>query len=216
METWFKRVFLGVGLGLGFVGCLSANDDRPIIEPDVLPEQVDEALIDTENFELGAFAGTINIEDFETSFLWGARLAYHLSESFFIEGNIGFADSGKTSFETFPGNPQLLSDSERDYRFYNVGFGYNILPGEAFMRGLFSGKTYAFNTNFYLLVGAGATDFAGDNRFTANFGAGYQVLMNDWLSLHINFREHMYDIDVLGESKTAMNTELSTGLSVFF
>jgi len=223
METWTKRIFLkmahSVGrIGLALIVSTSAvlADDRPLIEPDVKPQKVDESLIDTENFEIGVFAGTISIEDFESSFLYGARLAYHLTERFFLEGNIGFAEAGETSFEKLAGNVTLLSDGDRDYEYYNVNFGYNILPGEAFMTGWFSGDTYAFNTNFYLVAGAGATEFAGDNRFTANLGVGYQLLMTDWFAWHINFREHFFDIDVLGESKTSKNTELSTGLSVFF
>lgn len=223
MENWtqrfllIKRHILTVLVVLALMpAAVNADDavervDKPLIEPDVRPQVVDEALIDTENFELGTFAGVINIEDFESSFLWGARAAYHLSETFFLEGNIGVAEAGETSFEKLAGNVQLLSDDDRHYRYYNVSFGANILPGEAF----FAGK-YAFNTNFYLVAGAGATDFAGDNRFTANIGAGYQLLLNDWLALHVVFREHLFDSDITGESKTTINSEISSGVSVFF
>lgn len=218
METRIKRIFLAAMVSTSLLSSLplSANDKRPLIEPDVVPQKVDEALIDTENFEIGAFAGSINIEDFETSFLYGLRVAYHMSERLFVEANVGFAEAGDTSFERLSGGARLLSDAERDYQFYNLNFGYNILPGEVFFKGLFSDQTYAFNTNFYLVGGAGATDFAGDNRFTANFGAGFQVLLNDAWAVHINARQHLYDIDVLGEAKTSLNTELSAGLSVFF
>ncbi|MBJ7275313.1 outer membrane beta-barrel domain-containing protein [Marinobacter salarius] len=187
------------------------EDDRPLIEPDVRPQKVDEALIDTENFEIGAFAGIINIEDFESSFLWGGKLTYHLSETFFFEANVGFAEGGETSFEKLAGDVQVLSDEDRDYRYYNINIGMNVLPGEAFLT-----ENYAFNTNFYLIGGAGATDFAGDSRFTFNVGAGYQVLLTDSVSIHLGVREHFYRIDVLGEEKTSMNTEVSGGLSVFF
>tara|TARA_R100001244_G_scaffold53301_7_gene46272 strand:+ start:1187 stop:1774 length:588 start_codon:yes stop_codon:yes gene_type:complete len=187
------------------------EDDRPLIEPDVRPQKVDEALIDTENFEIGAFAGIINIEDFESSFLWGGKLTYHLSETFFFEANVGFAEGGETSFEKLAGDVQVLSDEDRDYRYYNINIGMNVLPGEAFLT-----ENYAFNTNFYLIGGAGATDFAGDTRFTFNVGAGYQVLLTDSVSIHLGVREHFYRIDVLGEEKTSMNTEVSGGLSVFF
>lgn len=223
MENRIKRFLLNPAARccLGLMGLLALSttvhaETRPLIEPDVRPQKVDEALIDTENFELGAFAGFLNIEDFETSSLWGLRLAYHLNERFFLEANLGFAEAGETSFERFSGGVQVLSDDERDYRYYNVNFGFNLFPGEAFYKGLFSDQTYALNTNFYVIAGAGATDFAGDNRFTANVGVGYQVLMNDWLAWHVSFREHMYDIDVLGESKTSFNSEFSSGLSVFF
>ncbi|MGQ7273655.1 outer membrane beta-barrel domain-containing protein [Marinobacter sp. V034] len=215
MESWTQRIFLtlsgGSLLALLSLPALAADDDKPLIEPDVRPQHVDEALIDTENFELGAFAGVLNIEDFGSSFVWGGRLGYNLSESFFMEANIGFAEGGETSFETLAGNVQLLSDDDREYTYYNVNFGYRVLPGEAFI-----GESYAFNTNFYLVAGAGSTDFAGDNRFTWNVGMGYQILLTDSLALNFSAREHMYQIDVLGEDKTAFNTELSTGLSVFF
>ena len=162
-------------------------------------------------FEIGAFAGIINIEDFESSFLWGGKLTYHLSETFFFEANVGFAEGGETSFEKLAGDVQVLSDEDRDYRYYNINIGMNVLPGEAFLT-----ENYAFNTNFYLIGGAGATDFAGDTRFTFNVGAGYQVLLTDSVSIHLGVREHFYRIDVLGEEKTSMNTEVSGGLSVFF
>jgi len=187
------------------------EDDRPLIEPDVRPQKVDEALIDTENFEIGAFAGIINIEDFESSFLWGGKLTYHLGETFFFEAKVGFAEGGETSFEKNAGDVQVMSDEDRDYRYYNINIGMNVLPGEAFLT-----ENYAFNTNFYLIGGAGATDFAGDTRFTFNVGAGYQVLLTDSVSIHLGVREHFYRIDVLGEEKTSMNTEVSGGLSVFF
>ncbi|WP_417514154.1 outer membrane beta-barrel domain-containing protein [Marinobacter sp.] len=187
------------------------RDDRPLIEPDVKPVPVDEALIDTENFEIGAFVGVLNIEDFESSMVYGGKLTYHLSESFFFEAGIGFAEGGQTSFENLAGNVQVLTDSERDYSYYNINLGYNVLPGEAFLT-----ENYAFNTNFYLIAGAGSTDFAGDTRFTVNVGAGYQILLTDSVAIHLGVRQHYYRIDVVGPEKTSINTEISSGLSVFF
>jgi outer membrane beta-barrel protein len=214
MENRTKHLFLKpacLAAGLCVAGVAQAQDDRPLIEPDVTPVPVTEAMIDTENFEIGAFVGVLNIEDFESSLLYGGKLTYHLSESFFFEAGIGFAEGGETSFEKLAGNVEVLTDSERDYSYYNINLGYNVLPGEAFLT-----ESYAFNTNFYLIAGAGATDFAGDTRFTLNAGAGYQVLLTDSVAVHIGVRQHYYRIDVLGAEKTSMNTEVSTGLSVFF
>lgn len=214
MENRTKHLFLKplcLGAGLCIAMGAQAQDDRPLIEPDVTPVPVTEALIDTENFEIGVFVGVLNIEDFESSLLYGGKLTYHFSESFFFEAGIGFAEGGETSFEKLAGNVEVLTDRERDYRYYNINLGYNVLPGEAFLT-----ENYAFNTNFYLIAGAGATDFAGDTRFTLNAGAGYQVLLTDSVAVHIGLRQHYYRIDVLGAEKTSMNTEVSTGLSVFF
>ena len=214
MENRTKHLFLKtlcLGAGLCIATATQAQDDRPLIEPDVTPVPVTEALIDSENFEIGAFVGVLNIEDFESSLLYGGKLTYHLSESFFFEAGVGFAEGGETSFEKLAGNVEVLTDSERDYSYYNINLGYNVLPGEAFFT-----ENYAVNTNFYLIAGAGATDFAGDTRFTLNAGAGYQVLLPDSVAVQIGVRQHYYRIDVLGAEKTSMNTEVSTGLSVFF
>jgi outer membrane beta-barrel protein len=219
MENRTKRLFL-TGFCLAnvmafmpqvFAAEEAGRDDKPLIAPDVKPVPVNEALIDTENVEIGVFAGVLNIEDFESSFVYGGKLTYHLSETFFFEAGMGFAEGGETSFENLAGNVQVLTDSERDYRYYNINLGYNVLPGQAFLS-----ENYAFNTNFYLIAGAGATEFGGDTRFTLNVGAGYQILLTDSLALHLNVRQHYYRIDVVGPEKTSMNTEISSGLSIFF
>ncbi|MFT6906947.1 MAG: outer membrane beta-barrel protein [Oleiphilaceae bacterium] len=215
METRSQRIFLKPVIASILVvssvfSHLSQAQDRPLIEPDVEPVVIKEALIDSENFEIGGFFGTINIEDFESSLLYGVRLAYHLSEDVFFEANYGFADAGETSAEQL-GQVQILTNDARDYTFYNVNVAYNILPGQAYFA-----RRYAFNTNFYLILGLGATEFADDNRLTINYGAGYQVLLNDVFAWHLSARQHMYKIDLLGEEKNAINTELSTGISIFF
>ena len=64
--------------------------------------------------------------------------------------------------------------------------------------------------------GLGSTRFAGDDRFTVNFGAGYRFLLTDAVALHIDFRDHLFDIDILGEDKTTHNLEAHLGVTVFF
>ena len=59
-------------------------------------------------------------------------------------------------------------------------------------------------------------EFADDKRLTINYGAGYQVLLNDVFAWHVSARQHVYEIDLLGDEKNAINTELSTGVSIFF
>lgn len=215
METRSQRIFLKPVLASllvvsGAISNSSLAQDRPLIEPDVEPVVIKEALIDSENFEIGTFIGTINIEDFESSLVYGARLAYHLSEDIFFEANYGFADAGETSAEQL-GQVQILTNDQREYTYYNVNVAYNILPGQAYVA-----RRYAFNTNFYLIMGLGATEFADDKRLTINYGAGYQVLLNDVFAWHVNARQHMFEIDLLGDEKININTELSTGISIFF
>ena len=68
----------------------------------------------------------------------------------------------------------------------------------------------------YLIAGLGSTRFAGDDRFTVNFGAGYRFLLTDSVALHLDFRDHLFDIDLLGEEKTVHNLEGHLGFTVFF
>jgi outer membrane beta-barrel protein len=183
----------------------------PIIEPQVKRREVKPPDIDTENFEVGPFVGFMSVEDFGTDLLYGARLNYHFSEDFFLEGSIGQTTVGETSFERLSGGIRLLTDSQRDLTFYAISIGYNIFPGEAFV-----GRDTSFNTALYLIGGVGNTEFAGDNRFTVIAGAGYRLLVNDWMAVHANVRDYLFKIDVTGEDKTTHNIELSLGLTFYF
>lgn len=185
--------------------------DRPIIDPQVERRTVKRARIDTEDFELGAYAGILSIEDFESHAVYGARLAYHLTEDFFLEGTLGRSEAGRSSYENLSGGTELLTDDEREYTYYALSAGWNALPGEVFI-----GKNRAYNTAFYLVAGIGSTEFAGDKLFTVSGGFGYRILPADWIAVHFDVRDHVYDIDLTGEKKIINNLEAHLGLSVFF
>jgi len=189
----------------------TAEAPGQVIDPDVERREIKEPKIDTENFEIGAFVGIMSVEDFESNIVYGVRLAYHVTEGFFVEGTFGQTDAGLTSFERLSGGAPILSDSDRTFTFYNLNLGYNILPGEVFF-----GEGRAYNTNLYLIGGLGSTRFAGDDRFTVNFGVGYRFLLTDSIALHLDFRDHLFDIDLLGEDKTVHNLEGNLGVTVFF
>jgi outer membrane beta-barrel protein len=185
--------------------------DSPIIDPQVERREIRRTRIDTEDFEVGAYVGILSIEDFESNVVYGARLAYHLTEDFFLEATAGQSRAGRTSYENLSGSADLLTDSERDYTYYALSAGWNALPGEIFI-----GKNRAYNTAFYLIAGIGSTRFAGDDRFTVNGGFGYRILPADWIAVHFDVRDHVYDIDLLGEKKIVNNLEAHLGLSIFF
>jgi len=183
----------------------------PVIDPQVERREIKHTRIDTEDFEVGAYVGILSIEDFESNVVYGARLAYHLTEDFFLEATVGQSRAGRTSYENLSGSADLLTDSERDYTYYALSAGWNALPGEIFL-----GKNRAYNTAFYFVAGIGNTTFAGDDRFTVNGGFGYRILPADWIALHFDVRDNVYDIDLLGEKKIVNNLEAHLGLSIFF
>jgi outer membrane beta-barrel protein len=226
MESRFRVLFLIVAV-ISLPGCAATknlfgfgNEEAPpptaeapgqVIDPEVERREIKEPAIDREDFEIGAYVGIMSIEDFGSNASYGLRLAYHITEGFFMEATVGQSDGGLTSFEVLSGGARLITDSERRMTYYNLNVGYNILPGEVFF-----GEGRAYNTNLYLTAGLGSTTFAGDDRFTVNVGAGYRFLLNDSVALHLDFRDHLFDIDLLGEEKTAHNLEAHLGVTVFF
>lgn len=219
MESRLLVLFLGLTLGVGsLTGCardrLARVDDAtqpPVIEPDIARREIEPPRIDTEDFEVGILAGQISVEDFGVNTVTGARFAYHVTEGFFVELAAGKADTELTSFERLSGAAQLLTESEREYSYYNVSLGYNIFPGEHFI-----GKNRAMNTQTYVIGGVGKTEFAGDDRFTINFGIGMRLMPLDWLAVHGDIRDHVFDIDLLGQEKTSHNLEATLGVTFFF
>ena len=219
MESRFLVLFLTLTLAVGsLTGCgrdrLVRADDTtqpPVIEPDVERREIEPPRIDTEDFEVGILLGQISVEDFGVNTVSGARFAYHVTEGFFVELAAGQADTELTSFERLSGAAQLLTEAEREYSYYNVSLGYNIFPGEHFI-----GKNRAMNTQTYVIGGVGKTTFAGDDRFTINFGIGMRLMPLDWLAVHGDIRDHVFDIDLLGQEKTSHNFEATLGVTFFF
>ena len=224
MESRFRVLFL-ITLVIMLSGCAATknlfgigDEEAPppsseppgqVVDPQVERREIKEPKIDREDFEVSAFAGLMNIEDFGSDLVYGLRFAYHITEGFFIEASAGQSEAGLTSFEALSGGALLFED--RTLTYYNLNLGYNILPGEVFL-----GEGRAYNTQFYLIAGLGSTEFAEDDRFTVNFGAGFRFLLTDSVAIHVDFRDHLFDIDILGREKTTHNLEGTVGVSVFF
>jgi outer membrane beta-barrel protein len=191
---------------------VTANEAPPkVIEPTVERRKIKVNKIDAENIELGAYYGALSIEDFGTNPLTGVRAAFHVTEDLFFEAQFGRSKAGRTSFEDLGGNVQLLTPSERRFTYYSLSLGYNLLPGEVYI-----GRNLAMNSALYLLGGIGSTKFAGDQRFTVNFGAGYRVLPTDWLTIHIDVQDSVFQSDLLGRDKLTNNIGAYIGATAFF
>jgi len=182
-----------------------------LVKPKVERRQIDEDDIDTEDFEIGVFFGNMSIEDFGSNTVSGMRLNYHISEDFFLEAQYGASKAGTTSYEDISGSTDLLTDAQRDFTYYDLSIGYNVLPGEAFLT-----SDLAVNTAFFLLIGAGNTDFAEQSHFTISYGAGYRVLVNDWLDITAGMRTRTFDSDLLGRSKSTNHLSYELGFNIFF
>ncbi|WMS88506.1 outer membrane beta-barrel domain-containing protein [Pleionea litopenaei] len=215
MDNWIQRIFLGIVISLSAFNLSAAEQDSDdpskIFEPKIERQAVDEALIDDEDFEVGIVFGTLGIEDFGAAELYGVRFNYFINEDFFLQVNAGSAKAGLSSAEQlFPGN--VLISNDKDFQYYDLNLGWNILPGEAFW-----GDEVAVNTSFYFVVGAGNTSFLDNKEFTLTYGAGYRALLNDWLAFSVDTRNHRFNSEYpVGEVKSTHNLEFSFTLSAFF
>jgi outer membrane beta-barrel protein len=216
MESRIRSIFLNTAVAATFLslGATSvwAQDSEAapeVINPAVERRDIDVAAIDTEDFEITAFFGLMGVEDFESGGVYGARLGYHISESFFAEASFGTTQVGTSSFEKLGGGAELLSN--RDLSYYDLSLGYNLFPGEVFV-----GSKRAMNSVVYLVGGLGSTNFAEDNHFTINLGFGVKVLPTDYVAISLEVRDYMFDIDITGENKTTHNLQGTLNISYFF
>ena len=182
-----------------------------VIEPAVVRRPIKVPKIKAKNIELGAYYGEVSIESYTAAPVWGLTADYHITEDFFFEAAGGQAQAGQTSFETLSGNIQLLTDAERQFTFYNLSVGYNFLPGE-----VFPGRNHAMTSGFYMLGGMGGVKFEGNKTFAANFGAGFRVVPNEWLSIRIEAQDVMFKSDFLGTNRLRNNIMAHIGASVYF
>lgn len=209
MESRIRCIFLAL-LASVYSTFLLAQEPKSVIEPQPERREISEANIDSENFEVGLSIGFIAIEDFANSAIVGARLAYHVNEDFFIEAAYEQAKAGETSFEVLSGGAPLLTNDERNYRYYNLGLGYT-LNGETFVT-----DHLVINSASYFIIGAGSTEFAGDERFTLSLGAGYKVLLSDYFALRLELKDHLFNSELIGQEKTTHNIQYGIGASFFF
>jgi outer membrane beta-barrel protein len=214
MESRIRSIFLAAVSGAVLMAVVPAsaqtNETQPpqVIDPDVERRAINAAAIDTEDFELTGFVGFMSVEDFETNAVYGARLAYHINDALFAEAAIGQTDVGDSSAEKL-GNAKFFDD--RTLTYYDASLGWNLLPSESFL-----GANRAYNSTFYVIGGAGSTDFADDSNFTINLGFGFKILPTDYLAIRIEARSYMFDTEVNAEDKTLTNMQGTLNVSWFF
>ena len=237
MESWLRRAVLtailpgkqmsrlllsrAVLFGAALVGSLACSsltwaDDTnqqlldDVIKPDIKRREIREGIIDTENFEFGFYAGVLSVEDFGSNDVYGIRLAFHITEDWFVEANYGISKLQASSFEELSGAAPLLTEEQRELDYYNLNLGYNLLPGEVYI------GRWAFNSAFYLMLGAGNTVFADNEYLTYSFGGGLRLFLNDRIAMHWDVKNHVMTHALFGEDKEIQNLENSLGFTLFF
>jgi outer membrane beta-barrel protein len=213
-----------IALPLVFLAALTAlparaADEQPantqpaneqVIEPQVARRDVKVPKFPSNDFEFGLFAGTYATQNFGSSFLYGLRLGYHITEDIFVEGVYGRTKVSDENYrQILPGG--IFPHPEETLSYYNLSAGYNVLPGEVFL-----GKNVAKASGLYLIGGVGSTHFLEQQKLTLNFGLGLRVFFKDWWAVQVDMRDHVYSLDLLGTRQNTQNLEFSAGMTFFF
>ena len=181
-----------------------------IVTPDIERRAITEDQLDSENWEVGAYGGILNIEEFDSNIVTGVRVAYHMTEFISLELNIGATEVGDSFAESLDGGLPGLNSDDREYSYYNLSFAYNLLPSEVFL-----GPNTAFKTDFYVIGGVGNTTFNRDDFFTYSLGGGLRFYLTDFIALHATVKNHIYDSDVVTVQQVN-NIESTLGVSFYF
>jgi outer membrane beta-barrel protein len=182
-----------------------------VIQPQLERRDVKVPHIKANDIEVGYYSGILSMENFSAESVKGVRLAYHVTEDFFVEGAYARSIISDEFFRSRAFPITGFDQQEEDLTYYNISLGYNVLPGEIFL-----GRRWAMASAFYIIGGIGTTTFANESYSTFNFGGGYRILLTDWLAMHIDMRDYVFDSDLLGQNKRTNNFEATLGLTVFF
>jgi outer membrane beta-barrel protein len=183
---------------------------EPVVVPQVDRRDVRVPKYPSNDVEIGLYTGVYATENFGTSWVYGARVGYHLTEDFFVQGVYAQTKVTDDAFrQILPGG--IFESKTQKLNYYNLSVGYNILPGEVF---LFSSR--ARPSQFYILGGVGSTKFVDQRKPTYSVGFGFKVFITDYASWQLDLRDHIFTLDLLGKSRSTQNVELTTGLSFYF
>jgi len=210
MRRWLSMIFalLAAGTALAQPPAPAGERDQAV-DPAVQRRGITVPHIPARSIEAGAYVGTLNIDNFGSNPVYGARLGFHATEDFLLELNIARSEVSDESYRRF-GLP-IFSDQDEDVRYFQLFLLYNALPGE-----VFAGTRRAYRTGLYLGAGLGQFTLADDDRFSAAVGLGLRILASNWITLRLDARGYMFTTDILGENEMTYNLELTAGIGVFF
>jgi outer membrane beta-barrel protein len=185
--------------------------NEQVVVPQVERRDVKLPRYPSKDIEVGAFVGMYSTENFGASAVYGMRLGYHITEDFFVQANLAQTKVSDENFRQLLPGGGIFPQPEEKLTYYNVTAGWNVLPGEIFI-----GGNRAKATSLYLLAGIGSTKLAERRNSTLNFGVGFRALLADRAAAHIELRDHVFSIDLLGPRESTHNLELTAGFSWFF
>ena len=184
--------------------------NEPVVVPQIDRRDVKRPKFPSNDFELGLFTGIYATQNFGSSSVSGVRLGYPITEDVFVEGAYGQSKVSDEAFrQVLPGG--VFVNQTEKLTYYNVSFGYNVMPGEVFF-----GRNVAKASAFYFIGGVGSTKFVDQKKQTINIGFGTRLIFADWFAMQVDVRDHMFSLDLLGKKQNTNNLEVTLGATFYF
>jgi outer membrane beta-barrel protein len=197
------------GVGAGDDEPVGARSAGPVIQPELDRRDVRRPAVDSEDWEVSGYAGVLSVEDFGAGPVYGGRVAYHVTEDVYLEGDYARSSIEDSNFRDL-GAPLFENESE-DIDSYALSVGYTLLPGEVFV-----GSDWARASAMYLSFGVGNTRIVDEDNVTYLLGFGLRALPTDWLSVRLEARDRIWESDLLGDNQWTHNFEITLTLGAFF
>jgi outer membrane beta-barrel protein len=185
--------------------------NEQVVVPQVERREMKLPKFPSKDIEVGLIGGVYSTENFGANAVYGLRLGYHITEDVFVQANLAQTKVSDENYRQLLPGGGIFPQPEEKLTYYNVTAGWNVLPGEVFL-----GSNRAKATSLYLLGGIGSTKLAERRRSTFNFGLGFRLLLADRAGFHVELRDHIFSIDLLGPRQTTHNLELTTGFAWYF
>ncbi|WP_068546685.1 hypothetical protein [Thalassotalea crassostreae] len=187
-----KNVTAKACLLVGLMACGTAMAEQSdLIEP-IIETQSTNVDIHSADWEIGIFGGAANLDGGTTHGVFGARLAYHLTENFFAEASYS------------------VTGHEPEVKYLDGVLGYN------FHSQLFVSSDYRFNTSLFFVGGGGYTELENGSEFkTIVGGAGYRVMLDDKFSMRFDLRGHLHH-QLDNDEEWALDAVATLGMAYYF
>ena len=188
----------------------TSKPNDQIVVPEVSRRDVHLPSFPSNDVDIGVLAGKYSTQNFGTSTVEGIRIGYNITEDFFVQSVLAKTNvSDATYRQILPGG--VFPTQIEKLSYYNFSLGYNILPGEVFV-----GTRHALPVTFYVLAGVGSTTLDAQKHATVNVGSGMRLFLNDYFSLQLDARDHLFSMDLLGTRQRTQNLEMTMGLTISF
>ncbi|KGJ97145.1 hypothetical protein [Thalassotalea sp. ND16A] len=166
------------------------GSETDIIEP-VIARQAIDVDLHSADWEIGVFAGAVNLDTGSSNAVTGGRFAYHLNENFFAE--LSYSETNHT--------PAV--------KYFNGVLGYNV------HQNTFIASNLSAKSSIFFVAGIGDIEIEGSSLNSVVAGAGYRLMITDSFSLRFDLRGHVHH-EFGNDDEWAIDTEANAGVAYFF